>query len=180
MTGGQKLRAKVVRTIPEVDDNNHKRIKFLVELGDGTIDEIIDYNVLSDMIKRQEARANDDEERLWALQKIVGHQGPVSPGDGRYEGLTHNVGVEWEDGPTTFEPLSMVVKDDPVTIAKYAKANDLLDIPGWKHLKRYTRCVKMFNRMLKQAALSHDRIWPHLHVRGIGASSNQAGSRLRY
>jgi len=90
------------------------------------------------MVERQETRAHDDEERLWALQKIVGHQGPISPGDGRYKGSTYNIEVEWEDGSTTFEPLSMVVKDDPVTLAKYAKDIDLLDVPGWKHIKRYT------------------------------------------
>ena len=36
------------------------------------------------------------------------------------------VQVEWETGEITFEPLSIIAADDPVTCAAYAKENDLL------------------------------------------------------
>ena len=38
----------------------------------------------------------------------------------------YNVQVEWETGEITFEPLSIIAADDPVTCAAYAKENDLL------------------------------------------------------
>ena len=47
--------------------------------------------------------------------------------------------ILWEDGSETWEPLSEVIAADPVTLAVYAKDNDLLDTPGWKKLKRYAR-----------------------------------------
>ena len=45
----------------------------------------------------------------------------------------------------------MIGKDDPVTLAAYAKEHDLLDTPGWKFLRRYARRAKMLRRMLNQA-----------------------------
>lgn len=37
-----------------------------------------------------------------------------------YNGSSYNIMVEWEDGSTTFEPLSVIAADDPVTCAVYA------------------------------------------------------------
>ena len=50
--------------------------------------------------------------------------------------------VEWESGEVTYEPLTLISKDDPITCAVYAKKHDLLDTTGWKHLKRYARLPK--------------------------------------
>ena len=47
--------------------------------------------------------------------------------------------VEWESGEVTYEPLTLISKDDPITCAVYAKKHDLLDTTGWKHLKRYAK-----------------------------------------
>ena len=40
------------------------------------------------------------------------------------KGCKYNVQVEWETGEITFEPLSIIAADDPVTCAAYAKEND--------------------------------------------------------
>ena len=50
--------------------------------------------------------------------------------------------VEWESGEVTYEPLTLISKDDPITCAVYAKKHDLLDTTGWKHLKRYAKKTK--------------------------------------
>ena len=58
---------------------------------------------------------------------------------------------------TTYEPLSLIVQDDPITGAVYAKKHGLLSTPGWKHLKNY---VKTSNRLLnaaKQFKIRHVR-----------------------
>ena len=34
--------------------------------------------------------------------------------------------VEWESGEVTYEPLTLISKDDPITCAVYAKEHDLL------------------------------------------------------
>ena len=46
--------------------------------------------------------------------------------DPDWEGSIYNDQVEWETGEITFEPLSIIAADDPVTCAAYAKENDLL------------------------------------------------------
>ena len=45
--------------------------------------------------------------------------------------------VQWEDGSTTYEPLNIFAKDDPITCAMYAKEHNLLDTVGWKFLKKF-------------------------------------------
>jgi len=61
---------------------------------------------------------------------------------------------------TSYEPLSVIAKDDPITLAQYGIDNDLLERPGWKNLQRIARREKVFKRMVKQAKLSHDRHAP--------------------
>jgi hypothetical protein len=157
---GRKFRARVVRQIQEIDESNRKKIRFLVELGDGEVDEIVDYNTLSDLIERQQSTDKEDSERLWCIHRISGHQGPLGTNDPRYKGSMYNALVEWDDGSSTYEPLSILLKDDPITLAQYAVDNDMLDKPGWKALQRFTRREKLFKRMSKQAKMSHDRHAP--------------------
>jgi hypothetical protein len=42
---------------------------------------------------------------------------------------------ETPDGSETYEPLDMVIKDDPVTLLAFARKYGLLNEPGWKKLK---------------------------------------------
>ena len=49
---------------------------------------------------------------------------------------------------------NIVGKDDPVTIADYAKGRDLMETPGWKRFRRYAKKEKKNNLLLKQFHLS--------------------------
>ena len=53
----------------------------------------------------------------------------------RLERSKYNVQVELETGEITFEPLSIIAADDPVTCAAYAKENDLLALEGWRRFR---------------------------------------------
>jgi hypothetical protein len=53
MDDGSKYRTKVAHKIVDNDAVNHQKIKFLVEISDGKLEEIIAYNKLSDVIERQ-------------------------------------------------------------------------------------------------------------------------------
>jgi hypothetical protein len=46
----------------------------------------------------------------------------------------YNVLLLWEDGSDTYDPLEMIIKDYPVTLASYALKHDFLGCPGWKSL----------------------------------------------
>jgi hypothetical protein len=41
----------------------------------------------------------------------------------------------WEDGLETYEPIEMIIKDDPVTLDSYALKHKLLGFPVWKKLQ---------------------------------------------
>jgi len=50
--------------------------------------------------------------------------------------------VKWETGEITSEPLAIIAKDDPATLAQYAYDNNLLDEPGWKQFKKLAKNQK--------------------------------------
>jgi hypothetical protein len=157
---GQTFRAKVVRKIVDNDSANHQKIKFLLEIGEGDYDEIMAYNELSDLLERQNDEELNDPNRAWIYKGIIGHEGPLRQTDPRYKGSEYNVLVQWEDGTETYEPLTIMRKDDPVTCAKYAKDNGLLDTPGWKSLNRITKNQKTYTRMLNQTKMKSERNGP--------------------
>jgi hypothetical protein len=52
--------------------------------------------------------------------------------------------IKWENGQITQEPVQVIPADDLVTCAIYARENDLLDKPGWKHFKHIANQEKEF------------------------------------
>ena len=158
---GQVLRARIVRKIEQRDAAGRElNTKFIVEIGENAYDEIMTYNELIDIIEaRNEAEANG-EANLHAYREFVGHDGPLTPKSPKYNGSAWNLLVAWEDGSQTWEPLAILAKDDPVTVAKYGKDNDLLDKPGWKRLKSIAKREKKFTRMLKHAKIAPSREIP--------------------
>ena len=65
---------------------------------------------------------------------ILDHQGPLKRHDQRFKGSSCNVHVDWDDGSQTWEPMNILGKQDPVTVACYAHDKGLFNIPGWKFL----------------------------------------------
>jgi hypothetical protein len=130
-------------------------------MSHGKLEEIIAYNELSDVIECQhEAELHSPDSASWAFKEITEHQGPLTPSDRRYKGSSYNVLVHWEGGSETFDPLSVMAKEDPITCAKYAKDNDLLDKLGWKSLQHIASRTLKFARMCRQAKLQTERRGP--------------------
>ena len=77
-----------------------------------------------------------------------------------YKGSQWNVQISWENGETTWEPLSIIAKSDPVTCALYAKENKLLDQPGWVRFRRLANRKKKLLRLTHQAQLQSFRMRP--------------------
>ena len=65
--------------------------------------------------------------------------------------------AEWESEEVTYEHLTLISKDDPISCAVYAKKHDLLDTTGWKHLKRYAKSSKRLIRAVKQSRIHQVR-----------------------
>jgi len=148
---GERYRARILEAIQGFDDDlgrNPTRIKFKVSVNNDEFEELLAYNEVADYISR-----DDTSEVIWKFKRITGHQGPLRPGHPDYKGSSWNVMVEWETGETTYEPLDMIAKDDPVTCAIYARHNDLLNQPGWKRFKKIANREKKLLRMTNQAKL---------------------------
>ena len=114
------------------------------------------YNQLMDYIQKG-TEAEEDPDSLFKFRDIVAHQGPLESTDPDHKGSKYNVMVEWESGEVTYEPLTLISKDDPITCAVYAKKHGLLDTTGWKHLKRYAMTSKRLIRAVKQSRIRQVR-----------------------
>ena len=149
---GSVHRAEVMRRVESIDDETEQ---YLVHLGDGKRQEIMTYDAIVEAIDKQlttEAEKTD-EERLWIFKEVVGH---------RKNGRTWDVRMKWEDDSETWEPLGVIWKSDPVTLAAYAKEHDLLKLDGWKRLRHYVKNEKKFKRQMKQVKLNSMRHGPRI------------------
>ena len=133
---GEPATAKIIREITERDTklaDQPERKRFLASVNDDEFQEVVTYNEILDHIAQQEEAKEPTD--LWRFVHISGHQGPLKSVDKDYNGLPYNIRVEWANGETTYEPLSIIAADDPVSCAVYAKKNGLLDTPGWRRFK---------------------------------------------
>ena len=92
------------------------------------------------IVKKEEG----DPDSVFTFKSISDHRKVK----GQYEVL-----VEWETGEATWEPISLIRRDDPVTHAQYGMDNGLLSEPGWKRLKHLVKSPKRLNRNIKQARM---------------------------
>ena len=151
---GERLRAKVTRKVVEdiepTDEERVQKLSFILCIGNGNLEEIISYNQLVDHL---EAAANEDKEisdDLYKFRALIGHQGPLKPTDPNWKGCKYNVLVDWETGEKTYEPLSVLAADDPVTCTMYTKENDLPHIDGWKRFRNLAKRDKTLTRTVMQ------------------------------
>ena len=132
---GERHRAKVTRKVVEIIDqeNGHRKenINFILDIGNGKVEELISYNQLLDHLETAQDNDFGMDQELSKFRAIIGHQGPLKATDPDWKGSKYNVQVEWETGEVTFEPLSVIAADDPVTCAAYARQHDLLDLERW-------------------------------------------------
>ena len=151
---GERHMAKVI----DIDDHGQtlEDIKFKLKINKDQAEEIMSYNQLMDYIQKG-TDAEEDPDSLFKFRDIVAHQGPLESTDPNHKGSKYNVMVEWESGEVTYEPLTLISKDDPITCAVYAKKHDLLDTTGWKHLKRYAKTSKRLIRTVKQSRIRQVR-----------------------
>ena len=161
---GQIHRARIVEAINKHKDGlaqQKENIKFRALIND-EYEDIVAYNDICDYI---------EEDHTWDgvynFREILDHEGPLNAHDKKYKGSKWNLLILWDTGEQTWEPLWTVDKKgiaqtDPVTVAIYAKENDLLDTPGWKipGLRRIAKSQKKLLRMFKAARLQSFRLRP--------------------
>jgi len=149
---GQRFCTKTVEYIADHEKKNQmdtEHLCFWCTVNDDQYKDIITYNKLMDYIQKNA----ENDETLWRFKRISRHQGPLHPGDPHYVGARYNVQVEWETGEVTYEPLDVIATDNPITCAVYARDNNLLDQPSWKHFKKLAAQEKQLLRLVRQAKM---------------------------
>ena len=116
---GERHRAKVTRQVVEIiDQDNGQRIEninSILDIGNGKVDMLISYNQLLEHLEIAQDHDMGMDQELYRFRVIIGHQGPLLTSDPDWKGSKYYVQAEWETGEITFEPLSIIAADDPVT-----------------------------------------------------------------
>ena len=116
---GERHRAKVTSQVVEIiDQDNGQRVEninFILDIGNGKVEELISYNQLLEHLENAQDHDMGMDQELYRFRAVIGHQGPLLESDPDWKGSKYNVQVEWETGEITFEPLSIIAADDPVT-----------------------------------------------------------------
>ena len=155
---GTRHRLKIIAKLDEHDANianDPTMIRFRATNDQETYEEIVTYRQILDKLDHE-----DGVEDEWHFKSINDHQGPLQQSDADYKGSRWNVQICWENGETTWEPLGIIGKSDPVTCAIYGKEHDLLEQDGWKCFARLARRQKKLLRLAHQAKLQSFRCRP--------------------
>ena len=103
---GERHKAKVTRQVVEIiDQDNGQRIeniKFILDIGNGKVEELISYNQLLEHLENAQDHDMGMDQELYRFRAII-----VSDPD--WKGSKYNVQVECETGEITFEPLSIII-----------------------------------------------------------------------
>ena len=129
---GERLRTKVTKKVAEE-----------IEAA-----ELITYNQLLDHLEQADEQDNSTDQELYRFRAIIGHEGPLKATDPNWKGSEWNVQIEWETGEITFEPLSVIAADDPITCAAYAKEKNLYNLDGWKRFRHLIKKEKQLTRAI--------------------------------
>ena len=151
---GEHHMAKII----DIDDHGPplEDMKFKLKINKDQAEEIMSYNQLMDYIQKG-TDGEEDLDLLFKFKDILAHQGPLESTDPNQKGSKDNVMVEWEPGEVTYEPLTLISKEDPINCAVYAKKRDLLDTTGWNHPKRHAKISKRPIRAVKQSRIHQVR-----------------------
>jgi hypothetical protein len=103
---GTRHRMKIIERLDQHDAdiaNDPSMIRFRATNDHDTVEEIVTYRQILDKLEGEDG---DDGE--WHFKAIDDHQGPLSSSNPNYKGSRWNVRLLWENGETTWEPLSTI------------------------------------------------------------------------
>ena len=121
-----------------------------IEYADGN-DDHLTYAEIVNMLNKE----TEDGYHLWTFKEILNHRKTTRDGKQLME-----VEVLWDTGEKSWEPLSTIKVDDPITVAKYVEKKGLVNKPQWKWANRYLKNKKKFLRLCRQVFLSRRRNGP--------------------
>ena len=157
---GERLRAKVTKKVVEEIEAAHgnriPHINFILDIGEGKVEELITYNQLLDHLEQADKQDNLMDQELYRFRAIICHKGPSKATDPNWKGSKWNVQIEWETGEITFEPLSVMAADDPITVLLMQKRKTYTILMD----KRFRHLIKkeiQLTRAIKQSKVRQVR-----------------------
>jgi hypothetical protein len=157
MRGTTSPRQKIIKNDRQHADERKKAlIKFKCLVNDQW-EEVVAYNQISDFIEQGESWVRKGNV-VHKMKEIATHKGPLKPGHPERKGSLYNVKIIWWDGSSTWEPVTNLVKDDPVTLAAYVKKNNLQGMKGWWYPTIKAICEQ--EQKLQQTVMCRQRYVP--------------------
>ena len=78
---GERHRAKVTRQVVGIiDQDNGQRVEninFILDIGNGKVEELISYNQLHEHLENSQDHDMGMDQELYRFRAIIGHQGPL-------------------------------------------------------------------------------------------------------
>ena len=97
---GKRLRAKVTKNVVEeivaADGNRIPDINFILDIGEGKVEELITYYQLLDHSEQADEQDNSMDQDLYRSRAIIGHEGPLNTTDPNWKDSKWNVRIEWK------------------------------------------------------------------------------------
>ena len=149
---GEQVRAQIENAEflrERTADASERLIRFKCKVGDKRFDEIMTYNRMLQWCDQHKTA-----DGFFIINSIIGHRKRNGAKGG------WQVHVLWDSGLSTWEDISNIFRDDPVTLAMYGLKHDLLSTPGWKRCRTYAKRQKVIGRMINQVRLKNFRNRP--------------------
>ena len=125
---------------------------------------MITYSQLLHHLEQAEEQDNSSDQELYKFRAIIGHKGLLKATDSNWKGSKWNVQIEWETGEITFEPLSVIAADDPITCAACVKEKNLYNLDGWKRFRHLIKKEKQLTRAIKQSKIKTSQACKEIYV----------------
>ena len=146
---GEQVRAKILEaegTGDHTADKKKELFKLKCRVGEKIFTQVMTYSKMLEWCDR-----DLDKDDMYKIEAILSHRKK----DGKWQ-----LKIQWGDATITWNDLDTTWQDDPVSVAMYAKKNDLLKTPGWKRCKHIAKNSKVLARMINQARLKNLRNRP--------------------
>ena len=112
---------------------------------------MITYNQLLENLEQAEEQDNSMDQELYKFRAIIGHEGPLKENDHNWKGRKWKVQIEWETSEITFEPLSVIETNDPITCPASVKEKNSYNLDGWKRFRHLIKKEEQLTRAIKQS-----------------------------
>ena len=91
--------------IDQDDGCRIKNVNFILDIGNGKVEELISYTQLLDHLETAQNNDWGMDKEFFKFGAIIGHKGPLKATDPDWKGSKYNVQMEWETRKLLLNPF---------------------------------------------------------------------------